>query len=102
MHDKSHHTNDILSLDAVSIMADLIGVTYEAKQAVPIGTVAAIIVCVAVGAVVILDCNKLILDIQMMKNNIKDMMQDMKTAQRKNTRKTSVKPFLEPVKVTET
>ena len=60
--------------DKVSIIADLKGVTYEAKQAVPLGAVAAILVCIAAGAVLLLDYKKLMLDIRMMKDNITDMV----------------------------
>ena len=60
--------------DKESIVADLKGVTYEAKQAVPLGAVAAILVCIAAGAVLLLDYKKLMLDMRMMKDNITDMV----------------------------
>ena len=60
--------------DKVSIIADLKGVTYEAKQAVPLGAIAAILVCIAAGVVLLLDYKKIMLDIRMMKDNITDMV----------------------------
>ena len=71
------NTNSVITSsysDKVSIVADLKGVTYEAKQAVPLGAVAAILVCIATGAVLLLDYKKLMLDIRMMKDNITDMV----------------------------
>ena len=57
-----------------SIIADLEGKTYDAPQAMSIGTVACSVMCLVLAAVVILDFGKLYADFQIMKANVGKLM----------------------------
>ena len=62
-----------------SIAADLKGKSYEAENAVSIGSIAIGILSAVMAAIIALDCNKIINDLGMLKLNLRDAYQVLAT-----------------------